>query len=326
MRKSALAGIALALAAGVWGASSSGVAATDQQLVMIGTGGITGVYYPAGGAICRLLNKNREKTGIRCGVEPTSGSIYNIDEIRSGDLEFGIAQSDWQYNAYKGISEFQDKGPFEKLRSVFSLHAEPFTVLARDDSGIKTFDDLKGKRVNVGNPGSGQRATMEVVLEAEGWTLDDFSEVSELKPAEQSEALCDGKVDAIIYTVGHPNGSVQEATNDCDTHLAGVGGPAIQKLVEDNPYYRWVTIPGGLYRGSPDDVTTFGVGATLVTSADVPDEVVYQLVKAVFDNLDDFRSQHPAFATLKPEQMIKDSLSAPLHPGAIRYYKERGWM
>jgi TRAP transporter TAXI family solute receptor len=300
--------------------------AQDQQFISIGTGGVTGVYYPTGGAICRLVNRNRKEHGIRCSVESTGASVYNVNTIRAGELDLGVAQSDVQYNSYNGVSNFADQGAFEDLRAVFSVHPEPFTVVARADAGVSTFDDLKGKRVNVGNPGSGQRATMEVLLDAKGWTLGDFSLASELKPAEQSQALCDNKVDAIVYTVGHPNGSIQEASTACDSVLVSVTGPAVDKLVAENPYYRMATIPGGMYRGTDSDTQTFGVGATLVSSSAVPEEVVYQVVKAVFENFDDFKALHPAFANLKKEEMIADGLSAPLHDGAAKYYKEAGLM
>lgn len=300
--------------------------AAEQRFVSIGTGGVTGVYYPTGGAICRLVNKGRKEHGVRCSVESTGGSVYNINTIRAGELDFGVAQSDWQYHAYRGTSKFADAGKFEKLRAVFSVHPEPFTVVARKDSGIQNFADLKGKRVNIGNPGSGQRGTMEVVMEALGWGKDDFALASELKAAEQSQALCDNKIDAMVYTVGHPAGSIKEATTSCDSVIVNVTGGAIDKLVGDNDYYRHATIPGGMYRGNPQDARTFGVGATFVTSADVDEDAVYQVVKAVFDNFADFKKLHPAFANLKETEMIKDGLSAPLHPGAARYYKERGWM
>lgn len=300
--------------------------AMAEEFITIGTGGVTGVYYPAGGAICRLVNKGRRDHGIRCSVESTGGSVYNINTIREGELEFGVAQSDWQFHAYNGTSKFEDKGPFENLRAVFSLHPEPFTVVARADAGITNFEDLKGKRVNIGNPGSGQRGTMDVVLEALGWTTDDFALASELKPAEQSAALCDNQIDAMIYTVGHPSGSIQEATTACDSVLVNVTGEAIDTLIADNPYYAAATIPGGMYRGTDGDVTTFGVGATVVTSSDVSEEAVYQFVKAVFENFDEFKALHPAFANLTPEGMVKNSLSAPLHDGAAKYYREKGWI
>ncbi|MCJ7872711.1 TAXI family TRAP transporter solute-binding subunit [Marinovum sp. 2_MG-2023] len=297
-----------------------------EEFITIGTGGVTGVYYPTGGAICRLVNKGRRDHGVRCSVESTGGSVYNINTIREGELEFGVAQSDWQYHAYNGSSSFSDAGAFEGLRAVFSVHPEPFTVVARADSGIASFADLKGKRVNIGNPGSGQRGTMEVLMEAMGWSTDDFALATELKAAEQSAALCDNQIDAMVYTVGHPSGSIQEATTACDSVLVEVSGDAVAGLVNDNPFYSVATIPGGMYRGNDADTTTFGVRATFVTSADVSEDVVYTLVSGVFENFDDFKSLHPAFANLTEAEMVSASLSAPLHDGAAKYYKEKGWI
>ncbi|MCA0940219.1 TAXI family TRAP transporter solute-binding subunit [Yangia mangrovi] len=313
---------ALVAAATAFGASAA--VAQEQTFISIGTGGVTGVYYPTGGAICRLVNRGRSEHGIRCGVESTGGSVFNINAIRGGELEFGVAQSDWQYHAYNGTSRFEEQGPYEGLRAVFSVHPEPFTVVARADAGIETFEDLKGKRVNVGNPGSGQRGTMEVLMDKLGWTMDDFAVASELQAAEQSQALCDNNIDAMVYTVGHPSGSIQEATTACDSVLVDVEGEAVDELVADNPFYRTATIPGGMYRGNDEDTHTFGVGATFVTSEDVPEEVVYQVVKAIFDNIDQFRGLHPAFANLDPKEMATAGLSAPLHPGAERYFREAG--
>lgn len=302
----------------------SSAAVSETTFVTIGTGGVTGVYYPTGGAIARLVNKGKKEHGIRASVESTGGSTYNLNAIASGELEMGVAQSDWQYHAWNGTSKFKEKGPNKDLRAVFSVHPEPFTVVARADSGIKNFEDLKGKRVNIGNPGSGQRGTMEVVMEKMGWTKDDFKLASELKSAEQSKALCDNKIDAIVFTVGHPSGSIKEATTSCDSVLVNVQGEVIDALVEENDYYRTATIPAGMYRGNDQDTMTFGVGATFVTSAKVPENVIYVVVKSVFENFDDFKKLHPAFAVLKKEEMVKDGLSAPLHDGAAKYYKEAG--
>ena len=249
----------------------SSAAVSETTFVTIGTGGVTGVYYPTGGAIARLVNKGKKEHGIRASVESTGGSVYNLNAIASGELEMGVAQSDWQYHAYNGTDKFKEKGPNKDLRAVFSVHPEPFTVVARADAGIKNFEDLKGKRVNVGNPGSGQRGTMEVLMEKLGWTMDDFKLASELKPAEQSQALCDNKIDAYVYTVGHPNGSIKEATTSCDAVIVSVTGEVVDALVADNPYYRKATVPGGMYRGTDQDTMTFGVGATFVTSAKVPE-------------------------------------------------------
>lgn len=300
------------------------LASASNSFVTIGTGGVTGVYYSTGGAICRLVNKGRRNHNIRCSVESTDGSVYNLNTIRAGELDMGIVQSDWQFHAYSGSSKFSDKGANKELRALFSIHPEPFTVVARIDSGIKNLADLKGKRINIGNPGSGQRGTMEVVMSAMGWKRSDFSLAAELKTAEQSKALCDNKVDAIVYTVGHPNGSIKEATTSCNTRLVSVSGAAIDKLIADNHYYRMATIPGGMYRGSANDVQTFGVGATFVTSSKLPEETAYQIVKSVFENFDRFRKMHPAFSHINKEEMVKDGLSAPIHSGAMRYYREAG--
>jgi TRAP transporter TAXI family solute receptor len=315
-----------AVAAAVSFAVAPTPAAAQQKFVSIGTGGVTGVYYPTGGAICRLVNKTRKDHGIRCSAESTGGSVYNINTIRAGELEFGVAQSDWQYHAYNGTSKFKDAGAFKKLRAMFSVHPEPFTLIVRADSGIKNFTDLKGKRVNIGNPGSGQRATMEVVMDAFGIKASDFALASELKGSEMAAALCDNKIDAMIYTIGHPAAAIKEATTACSATIVDVSGAPIDKLVKDNPYYRIATIPGGMYAGTDNDVTTFGVGATFVTSADVPDDVAYIVAKETMMNIDQFRKLHPAFATLDPKTMVSDGLSAPLHPGAAKAYKELGLM
>ncbi|RVG95628.1 TAXI family TRAP transporter solute-binding subunit [Sinorhizobium meliloti] len=304
----------------------SGSAAAQQKFVTIGTGGVTGVYYAAGGAICRLLNKDRKTHGIRCSVESTGGSAFNVNTIKEGELDFGMAQSDVQYNAFKGDETFKEGGAHAELRAVFSIHPEPFTVLAHPNAGVTKFEDFKGKRFNVGNPGSGTRASMERLLGAMGWTLADFSLASELKADEHGPALCDGKIDGFFYGVGHPSANIQDPTTTCAAKLVPLTGEVVDKLVADNPYYAKATIPGGLYNNNPEDTETFGVLATLVTSANVPEESVYALTKAVFENFDEFKSLHPAFASLEPAKMIKDGLSAPLHPGAEKYYKEKGWL
>jgi uncharacterized protein len=298
----------------------------QQRFVTIGTGGVTGVYYAAGGAICRLMNMERQRHGIRCSVESTGGSVFNINTMRAGDLDFGVAQSDWQFHAFNGSSTFQQAGKFGDLRAVFSLHPEPFTVLARKEANINKLDDLKGKRVNIGNPGSGTRASMEQLMAGLGWTLRDFALASELRADEHGPALCDNRIDAFYYGVGHPSANIQDPVTTCGARLVPLQGPAIDKLVSDAPYYAKVDIPGGLYAGHPNPTPTYGVLATFVTTSKVPDDVVYELVKAVFEKFDDFKRLHPALANLDPKRMVSDGVSAPLHPGAVRYYKEKGWM
>ncbi|ASR91320.1 C4-dicarboxylate ABC transporter substrate-binding protein [Alcaligenes faecalis] len=299
-------------------------ASAQQKFVSIGTGGVTGVYYAAGGAICRLVNKDRGTDGVRCSVESTGGSVFNVNTIKAGELDLGVVQSDVGYNAYNGEGQFKDGGAYKKLRSVFSIHPEPFTVLSRKEANVSKFDDFKGKRFNVGNPGSGTRASMDQLLQAMGLDNSFFSLASELRPDEHGPALCDGKIDGFIYGVGHPSANIQDPTTSCGAKLVPLTGPAVDKLVETYPYYAKVAIPGGLYPNNPDDVQTYGVLATFVTSEDVPEESVYNVVKAVFDNFDDFKRLHPALANLKKEDMVKNGLSAPLHKGAEKYFKEKG--
>lgn len=296
----------------------------DSKYVVIGSGGVTGVYYPVAGAICRLFNEDESRPDIRCLPESTGGSVDNLTKVRRGELAFAVVQSDWQAHALKGTSVFREVGADPKLRAVLSLYPEAFTVVARSASGIKRFEDLRGKRVNIGNPGSGQHGTMQVVMNAYGWKRGDFSLVREFQSSVQSRVLCDDEVDAIVFVAGHPSGSIKQATSDCNVTLVEVSGPTIDQLVADNTYYRHATIPSNMYRGTGQEVATFGVGATLVTSEDTPEEVVYSLVKSVFERLDRFKEMHPALANLKPREMVKDGLSAGLHAGALRYYREKG--
>jgi TRAP transporter TAXI family solute receptor len=318
----AFAAVAAALAALV---THVPAAQAQQKFITIGTGGVTGVYYAAGGAICRLVNKDRAKHGIRCSVESTGGSVFNVNTIKGGELDMGVTQSDVQYNAVKGVGPFQKDGAFRDLRAVFALHPEPVTVLARKEANAKSFADFKGKRFNVGNPGSGTRATAEELLAAMGWKMSDFSLASELKADEHGPALCDGKIDGFLYLVGHPSANIQDPTTVCGAKLVSVTGPAVDKLVKEKPYYAKATIPAGLYPGNDQPIQTYGVLATMVSSSKVPAETIYQVTRAVFENFDEFKKLHPALANLDPKNMVKDGLSAPLHDGAVKYYKEKGW-
>lgn len=297
------------------------------QEIEIGTGSTEGVYYQVGRAICRLVERAAPADGdVACEAVPTDGSIANLEAVLTGVMEIGVVQSDWQHHAYHGTDAFAGGAPAEDLRSLFSVHSEPFTAVARVDSGIESFDDFVGKRVNIGNPGSGQRATMEVVMEAKGWAPDDFELANELSASEQSLALCHDRVQALVYTVGHPNPSISKVTGLCDARIVPVEGPAIEALLADAPYYAPAEIPGGVYSGNPEPVPTFGVKATVISSAEVSPDLVYTVVKAVFDDLDAFRAIHPAWGGLTAGQMMSEGLSAPLHEGAVRYYRERGLM
>nr|WP_241077615.1 TAXI family TRAP transporter solute-binding subunit [Pseudomonas seleniipraecipitans] len=303
-----------------------GIAQAQDKFVTIGTGGQTGVYYVAGQSICRFVNRDSSKTGIKCNAPASGGGVANVNGLRSGEYNFGIMQSDHQYKAMKGEAPFEAQGAMDDLRAVFSLQSEVFTVLARKDANIKGLDDLKGKRVNIGNPGSGQRDTLEEIMRVKGWDKSAFKLASELKPAEQASALSDNNIDAMTYFVGHPNGAIQEATTTVDAVLVPITGADIDKLLSEKSYYTKADIPGGLYKGNDNATQSIGGKAVLSVSSKTDADVVYQLVKSVFENIDRFRKLHPAFADLKEEDMIKVGLTAPLHEGAARYYKERGWL
>jgi TRAP transporter TAXI family solute receptor len=293
--------------------------------VTIGTGGITGVYYPTGGAIAKMVNKKRKEYGIRATVESTGGSVFNINAIMSGDLDFGVAQSDRQYQAVQGIADWKDKGPQKDLRAVFSIHPETVDLIAAVDANINTLADLKGKRVNIGNIGSGYRKNAIDALEANGLDFNKDFHAESLKAAEAPGLIQDGRLDAAFYTVGHPSGYYKEATAGV-RKVKFVPIENIDSLLAKYPYYaKAVTLVTKFYPGAKNDadVPTFGVKATFVTSAKVPDNVVYAIVKEVFDNFESFKKLHPAYAGLTKQNML-EGLSAPFHPGALKYYKEVG--
>jgi TRAP transporter TAXI family solute receptor len=327
----AVLGFGLAVAA-LLAAPAPAPAQDKRVFITIGTGGPTGVYFAAGNAICRMIHKEAAEGrahgrphGIRCAAPATGGSRDNIEQVAEGELDFGIAQSDLQYHARTGDRPGAVR-PVPELRSVFSIHPEPFQLIVGKTTGIGSFEDLRGKRVNIGNPGSGQRGTMEVLMKAHGMTAADFRTAGELTSSEQANALCDGEIDAFGYSVGVPNAGVAVATDGCDARIVPLDGAVERDLVAANSFYAFTTVPAGTYKTTDRDVATFGVVATLVTSAEAKDEIVYELTRAVMENIGDFRQLHPAFANLDPRRMVKDGLTAPIHPGALRYYKEKNLM
>jgi TRAP transporter TAXI family solute receptor len=324
MKKSFIIGLALLLGVVLCMGFSSTPVQAKTTFVTIGTGGITGVYYPTGGAIAKIVNKKRKLYGIRATVESTGGSVFNVNAVMTGDLDFGVVQSDRQYQAINGLAEWKDKGPQKDLRAVFTIHPESITLVAADDAGINSIKDLKGKRVNIGNPGSGQRQNSIDALANAGLDYKSDLQAEGVKAAEAPGLLQDGRIDAFFYTVGHPSGAIKEATaGKRKVHFVPITG--VDKLLSKYPYYANAKIPIKLYPGATnkEDVKTFGVKATFVTSAKVPDAVVYAITKEVFDNFDSFKKLHPAYQVLTKQNML-EGMSAPIHPGAMKYYKEAG--
>ncbi|MEX6500494.1 TAXI family TRAP transporter solute-binding subunit [Pseudomonas zhanjiangensis] len=318
--------LAWILLAALAGPALNDAAVAAPAQIRIGTGGQTGVYYVAGQAICSLLKRDRRQHGIDCEAPVTAGGVANVNGLRRAQLDFALMQADHQYQALNGLAPFAGEGALADLRSLFSLHSEVFTLLARRDARIAGLDDLPGKRVNLGNRGSGQRATFAEIMRLKGWSEATFALAADLKPAEQAVALADDRIDAMSYFVGHPNGAIQEATLLTDAVLVPVRGAVIDQLLAQKPYYGPAEIPAGLYRGNPDATPSFGVRAVLATRAGADPQVVYLLVKAVFEHFERFKRLHPAFAELREAEMISRGLSAPLHEGAARYYRERGWL
>ena len=324
MHKHLLAAV-LSLAVAMTGASAL-EAHAKTTFVTIGTGGITGVYYPTGGAIAKIVNAKKDKYDIRATVESTGASVFNINAIMAGDLEFGIAQADRQYQAYNGLSEWEGK-PQKDLRAVFALAPEAVTFVAAEDSGIKSLKDAKGKVVNIGNPGSGNRQNAIDVFEAAGINIEKDLKAESIKAADAPRMLQDGRIDGFFYTVGHPNGNIKEATaGKRKTRIVSITD--IEPLVKKFPYYSLTNIDMAQYpeaTNANEKVTTVGMLATFVTSAKVPDDVVYAITKEVFENLDEFKKHNPALEGLTRETM-REGLTAPIHPGALKYYKEAGLM
>jgi TRAP-type uncharacterized transport system substrate-binding protein len=274
---------------------------SKPRTITIGTAGVMGVYYPLGGAICRMLGATRKEHGLRCAVEASEGSVANIDGVLAGDYDLGFAQSDTQYHAAKGDGPFKE--PKTKLRALFNVYPEIFIVMARQ--------------------GSGTRATMELVMRAFGLKRADFASAVELKFIELSPALCDNKIDAFVFVAGHPNAVLQDAATSCDATIVRVAGAPIDALIAERPYYVKAETPGRMYKGTDTPQASFGSEASVVVSADMPDDTAYAITKAVFANFDDFRKLHPAISGLTKEGALQGA-ALPFHPGAVRYYKEAG--
>jgi hypothetical protein len=301
----------------------------DTQFATIGSGDISGVYYPAGLIIAKMINDKRQEYKVLATVESTPGSVFNVNAITAGYLEFGLVQSDKQFQAVTGQAEWAEKGPETRLRAVFSIHHESVSLVAAVDAGIKTLPDLKGKRVNLGHPRAGQHQNAIDAIASAGLNPNRDILPEKAKAAEAPRLLQDNRIDAFFYTAGNPSEILVEAVSGLrKVRFIPIAGPGIDKLVAGTTYYTKTRLPvERFYRDAEDaaDVETFGVMATLCTSDAVPNHVVYVITKEVFDNFDYFKRQHPAFEGLKKKGML-EGLSAPLHPGALKYYREVGWV
>ena len=317
----------LSLAAVVFGATvTADCALAQSKFVTIGTGGVTGVYYAVGGAICRVVNRDRVNNGIRCSTEATPGSLVNIDSLKRNSINFAIIQGDLHYQAIKGDGAFAKNGAQENLRSVLSLHPESLTILSSNDIDAKGLDGLKGRRFSFGMLGSGGRATIDKLLKASSLNASDFAPVVEQTADEQGHALCEKKIDGFAYVVGHPAPNIMRTIKDCGAKLVAVEGAGVAVVLRDFPYFVKTEISGSLYPGQSANIPTIGMLASLVTTDSVPDALVYSVVKSIFDNIEELKGLNPSLARLDPKKMITEGMGAPIHPGALRYYKEKGWL
>jgi TRAP transporter TAXI family solute receptor len=327
-RRQAIIGLFALLASLAPAAAQEAPAAAPEeaQLVEMGTGSITGAYFPVGVAFCRLVNQHRRETDLRCAARLSAGSVANVAGLRDGSLGLAMVQSDTQAEALEGTGPFADAGGFAGLAAVAALYPELLSLVARADAGIARVEDLAGKRVWIGPEGSGTRVVADALIAALGWTPSSFADTPEVPADLLGAALCDGRIDAFLYTVGQPALVIQEATTGCDAVLVPIEGPAVAELVAATPAFVAATIPAGLYRGSPGPVPSFGVEATLVTREDVPQDTIYTLVSTAFADLDTLRALDPVLAGIAPETIVAGGRTAPLHPGAERFYRERGWL
>lgn len=321
-RKTILTGAAVAAMA--FGGLTAGApeASAQQRDILIGGGSVTGVYYQVALQTCGLMNKHMGDT-YNCVGRPALGSVFNVNAVDRGLLDFGVAQSDINYKAFKGEGEWEGS-PVTNLRSVFSAHPEAVLIVTRDETGIKSVADLKGKTVNIGNPGSGQRTNSMSLLPLYGIDPEKDITAEGLQQGEASRALVDRKIDAFVYVVGVPSAAIEEPANSTDIDILNVNSDAVKQYISDKPYYVMAKYPEGVFKGV-DAFETYAVKATVVTSSEVDEQVVYDYVKTTFENLEELKGTHAAFKILAPEDML-GGLSAPLHAGAVKYYKERGLM
>jgi TRAP transporter TAXI family solute receptor len=293
-----------------------------DAFVSVGSGPSSGEYYKISKALCGLVNRDVSNAGVWCSPEATPGSVYNLQRLRSGELDFGIVQSDVQSFAYIGSDAWADNA-FESLRSVLTLHSELMTVLTHAGSGIQDLSGLKGRRLNVGSLGSGTRATWDALARGLAWDQEASVRKSTLRLDAAKNLLCSGGLDASLMLVGHPSSLVQNQLSACRANLIPLHGPEIDRFISRHPYYERGTIKASTYE-TQHDVPTFGVRATLVTSAVLDDDVVYALVKAVMTNFEEFKNLVPVLEHLHSGQMLREALTAPLHPGAERAFRELG--
>jgi TRAP transporter TAXI family solute receptor len=298
--------------------------AAPEKLLVIGSGGVAGAYYPAAGAVASLINRNSGDSGLRVAVAPSPrASLDNVNGLLAGNLQLGLVQSDIQSQAINGLGSFANAQGTDRLRALFSLYSEAFTVVAARDSGITRFAELKGRRIAMGNPGASYRVTAEMFMREFGWSAADVRAAQDIAPEDMGQALCGGRADAFIYTIGHPYGMIRQAVSECGARIVSLEGPELQAFMDGHACYPPAEIPAGMYGAGNPRARTFGPKAVLTATSELSEDDAYFIVKTVVENFDAFKKMLPVFSGLTREEMAKGH-SVPLHPGAARYFREAG--
>jgi TRAP transporter TAXI family solute receptor len=308
--------------------AATGVQAADvrtanmDKFLAMGSGAQAGVFYPVGQGVCDIINKDRLTHGLRCLNYETGGAVYNMQAVSFGTVQLGIARSDLSFQAYTGTGNFDDEPPIEDMRAVASLYSVPVAVIAKRSLGLTYVKDIKGKRFNIGNDGSGKRELSSFIMKLQGWTRADFAATTEYDTGPMVKAFCDGELDVILEGLGNPAKMYADVTEKCDGQFLPFSPETIDQLKADYPYYVDMAIPGGMYAGTPDNVASFGYRAILIASSKVHPDAIYQVVSSLVGNLKDLRAKHASLDILTPQAMANFGIYIPLHDGAARYYKE----
>ena len=288
-----------------------------KKFLNIATGGTAGTYYPIGGAMAEILNKDIK--GMNASAQSTGATVANINMLKDGSVDLAIVQNDITYYAVNGTEMFQDK-KVDTIHGIATLYPETCQFVTLDSSGIKSIKDLKGKKVAVGAAGSGAEANARQILEAYGITYNDI-EVQYLSFAEGASALKDGNVDAAFLTAGYPTASVQDISSQNKIRLLPVDSDKAEALIAKYPFYTKTTIPAGTYAGFNEEVQTISVMAMLVATDKVDDKLGYEIAKAIFSNLDRLQAAHSVGKLITKDGAMK-GMSLPMNAGAEKFFKE----
>lgn len=322
-------------AAIVLGLCFAGAAAAEPQKLVL-SAAKTDPALALAQQLCGLVNAQQKRLNIACDAKE-SGAVDGLQSLDGDEAHIAFARADLVQQAIAGSGPFRDRGPVRgsgrqrsggpnpDLRALLGLQVETFAVLVRADSGIKSLAELKGKRLNIGAQGSAGRAAFDLLAPAMSWRIREFDLVAELGAAEQGDALCKNRVDAVFYLAAPPDTALRNAAQACDTAFVPVAGREVEALDKDNMILLRAPIPAGLYKSAPREVPSIGIAVVAAASSKTDPRLIYETLKMLFDNLPRLQRTDPAFARLDPKRMTGDGLVAPLHEGASRLYKERGW-